>query len=334
MPQEPGQPELESGLHRPHANSALRISAVSVAWTVVSSGLAIAIGIASHTAVLVAFGAVGVVDAIGSIALVYHFHHSLRHDELSDELEKIAHRVVLVGLFLVGCSAVLGGLVRLGATSSDDSSNVGVVLAAVSLVVLTALSARKQQIARRISSNALLSDGHLSAVGAMLAAVTLAGTVTTRVLGWHWADAAATILVGGVAVWLAASTWRNEHGQQRVADRAITFVGIAVMWLAIVTVVDALLGPRLILIGLLVGGPALAAISCRPRPVAAIGAIAIVLSVLLGAPDQIWFYSEHASWISAVVIVSVVNSIVVALVAPQIQSRRRVRDGLPSEVVF
>ena len=211
MPMEPGRYRRSPELHRPHASSALRVSALSVVWTVASSALAVTLGIRGRTAVLVAFGAVGVVDAVGSTALVHHFRRGLQHGHLSDELEELAHRVVLVGLLAVGGAAVLGGLLRLHDTHAGHSSNAGVVLAAVSMVALIVLSARKQQIARRIASAALLSDGHLSAVGAMLAAVTLAGTVLTRWLGWHWADAVATILVGGVAMWLAASTWRRER---------------------------------------------------------------------------------------------------------------------------
>ncbi len=201
------------GLHRPHVNSALLVSALSVAWTVVASGLAVSIGVRSHTAVLVAFGAIGIVDAVGSVALVYHFQHGLRHDRLSDDLEKLAHRVVLVGLFSVGCASVIGGLVRLTIAETGDHSDAGVALAAISVVALIALSIRKQQVGRRISSNALVSDGHLSAVGAMQASVALAGTAIAGWLGWQWADAAATTLIGGVATWVAVSTWRTEHAQ-------------------------------------------------------------------------------------------------------------------------
>ncbi|HSP55327.1 MAG TPA: hypothetical protein VLS25_07045 [Dehalococcoidia bacterium] len=216
MRSKPGPPERSDWLHRPHVNSALAVSALSVAWTVVASSLAVTIGLRSQTAVLVAFGAVGAVDAIGSVALVYHFHHGLRHDRLSDELERIAHRLVLAGLFSVGCASVLGGLVRLAVARTSDPSDAGVALAAVSVMALIALSARKQQVARRISSGALLSDGHLSAVGAMQAVVTVAGTAITGWLGWHWADAATTILVGSVAAWVAVSTWRTEHARTSV----------------------------------------------------------------------------------------------------------------------
>ncbi len=108
MTRDPDVPAESSGFHRPHVNSALVVSVQSVAWTVAASSAAVALGIQTGTAVLVAFGAIGIVDAIGSIALVYHFHHGMRHDELSEELERLAHSVVLVGLFLVGCAAIIG----------------------------------------------------------------------------------------------------------------------------------------------------------------------------------------------------------------------------------
>jgi divalent metal cation (Fe/Co/Zn/Cd) transporter len=191
-------------------HAALLVSAQSAVWTVVVSAAAIVVGLRSDTAVLVAFGAIGFIDAIGSVALVYHFRHARRHDRLSDEVEKIVHRIVLVGLLLVGCAAIVGGIIRLALNQSSEASNVGAELAAASLLVLSILAVRKGSIARRVSSNALRSDGHLSAIGAMQAAVTLAGTAVTRWAGWHWADAAATTVVGCVAAILAVATWRAE----------------------------------------------------------------------------------------------------------------------------
>ena len=241
MTHDPDATAESDGFHRPHVNSALVVSAQSVAWTVAASTAAVALGIHSGTAVLVAFGAIGIVDAIGSIALVYHFHHGIRHDELSEELERLAHRVVLVGLFLVGSATIIGGLVRLTMDQSSEPSAVGVALAAVSFVALVALSARKQRIARRVSSNALLSDGHLSAIGATQAAVTLAGTAATLWLAWHWADAAATAIVGCVAVTLAIFTWRAEHQRSSRTRPTMTAPRIALLALGIIAIADWLL---------------------------------------------------------------------------------------------
>lgn len=212
MHREPVPAADVEGLHRPHASAALVVSVQSVVWTLLSSTVAIVLGLQSQTAVLVAFGSIGYVDAVGSMALVHHFRHGLRHDELSDDIEKLAHRVVLIGLLLVGCAALVGGVVRLALSATSEAPNSAVELASVSLVALTVLSLRKRSIARLVSSNALRSDAHLSAVGATQAAVAVAGTGVARWLGWSWADAAATAVVGCVAVAVGVATWR-AHGR-------------------------------------------------------------------------------------------------------------------------
>jgi divalent metal cation (Fe/Co/Zn/Cd) transporter len=198
-------------MNRRDVLAALRVSVLSVIWTLLSSALAVTIGLGSHQLVLVAFGAVGVVDAVGSVALTYHFRHALHHDELSERFERIAHRVVLSGLVSVGTAAVAIGVVRLVGGDAGGSSNAGVILAGISLVLLLVLSTQKQRIARRIESSALRSDGHLSGIGATFAAITLAGTGLARWLGWHWSDATATVILGLIAVGLAVTTWRSEH---------------------------------------------------------------------------------------------------------------------------
>jgi divalent metal cation (Fe/Co/Zn/Cd) transporter len=187
------------------------VSVQSVIWTVVASSGAIALGIAGDSAVLIAFGAIGFVDALGSVALVYHFRHALKHDEMSERLENVAHRVVLVGLFVVGTGAVVLGCARLVVGTGGGSSNAGTALAAISLVALVALSARKQSLGRRVGSDALVADGRLSGVGAMQAAVTLFGTAADRGLHWDWADAVAAALVGLVAIGVAIATRRAQE---------------------------------------------------------------------------------------------------------------------------
>ena len=197
--------------NRNPVRSAWLVSLVSVVWTVAASSVAIGLGIADSSAVLVAFGAIGFVDALGSVALVYHFRHALRHDELSERLENIAHRVVVTGLFVVGAGAVIVGIARLVAGSTGGSSGAGTALAAISLVVLTVLSAQKQRLARLVGSDALLADGRLSGVGAMQAGVTLFGTAAASTLHWDWADALAAIVVGLVAIGVAVDALRPRR---------------------------------------------------------------------------------------------------------------------------
>ena len=201
------------GSDRPLVLAALRVSLISVVWTVVSSTLAVAVGLHQKAFVLVTFGAVGIVDCVGSVALALHFAHLLRRQSISQRLEAVAHRIVLVGLLCVGSAAVLVGVVRLASKASSSTSTLGVILAGSSLIALSLLAIRKVSVATRLPSPPLRSDGQLSGVGASLAAVTLVGTFLESSLHVHWADSTATIVLGLVAVALSINTLRGRHDQ-------------------------------------------------------------------------------------------------------------------------
>ena len=161
----------------------------SVVWTVFSRCAAVAIGLSVGSVLLVAVGAVAFLDALGSAAVAYHLHHGLRHNELADHLEKLAHRLVIVGLLTVGCAAILARGVRLIGGEASDSSPLGIGLAAVSLVVLSVLSRRKYRLADRVASGALRAEGYLSA-----------------------------IVVGAVAVTVGLQSWRNDLRASKLND--------------------------------------------------------------------------------------------------------------------
>ena len=180
----------------------LRISIISLSWTLLAGSCAIALGAEDGSLTLAAFGAIGLLDAVGSTALVVHFKHALRHETISEGHERMALRVVTLGMAGVGTGTIAISALRLATPSSDRSSAAGIALAAASIGVLAALAARKRAVARRVPSQALNADGWLSAVGAVLAGFTLAGTALTAAYGWWWLDpvAALAVAVGAIAV--------------------------------------------------------------------------------------------------------------------------------------
>ena len=196
--------------HRAHVHAAWLVSMQSIGWTVLASSAAVVLGVEGHTVVLVALGAVGFVDGIGSAALVYHFHHARRHDQLSERIEKVAHYVVVLGLLFVGLGTIIISAARLAARNPGGATVAGAVLAAVSVVALIGLARRKRVIAELVPSRALRSDSHLSGIGATQAGIALVGAAATRWFAWDWADASAALLVGCVAVALAVATWMQD----------------------------------------------------------------------------------------------------------------------------
>ena len=182
-------------------SSGVRVSTLSIAWTVVASTVAIGAGLRASSLVLIAFGCTGLLDSAGSIALVVHFRHALKHETFSQRREHVAFLVVTGGLVLVALATVVGSLIRLLTKTQGEQTLVGIGVASASVVVLAVLARSKIGLGRAIPSQALFADGLLSTTGAVLAVVTVLGTMLSA-LGWWWADpvAALVVAVGALAV--------------------------------------------------------------------------------------------------------------------------------------
>lgn len=183
----------------------VRVSSLSIAWTVVASTVSIVAGLGASDLVLVAFGCTGLLDAAGSVALVVHFRHALRHETFSVRHERIAFLVVNGGLVVVAIATMTESVRRLVTGTHGDGTSLGVATAAASAVVLTVLARRKLVLGRSIPSHALVADGMLSSTGAVLAVVTVLGTSLAGVAWWADPVAALGVALGalGVAVMLA-----------------------------------------------------------------------------------------------------------------------------------
>lgn len=196
-----------------HLRAGVRVSMASIAWTCVTSVLAVLIGLHVHSLVLVAFALTGALDAAGSATLVVHFRHALHHEAFSARHERRSMRVVTAGLLVVSAVTAVQSVRHLMSRSTPDAAPAGVAVAAASIVVLALLSHRKRSIAGRIPSPALAADGWLSATGCLLAVVTVAGTGLTSAYGWWWADPTAAAGIAAAATVLAVVMARGASAE-------------------------------------------------------------------------------------------------------------------------
>ena len=167
-----------------HLRAALRVSVLSVCWTVAASSAAVVAGVVSRALVLIVFGLTGVLDAAGSWALALHFRHALKHQQVSERRERTSLRLVSVGLLAIGAFTIEESTRRLLTGSHAETSVVGIAIAGASIVVLSALTLRKRTVSRRVMSKALLADSWLSATGAALAVISVIGAALSARASW------------------------------------------------------------------------------------------------------------------------------------------------------
>lgn len=86
------------------------------------------------------------------------------------------------------------------AEAHPETSLVSLGLLLASVVVLPPLAVGKYRVAARLGSGALRADSVLTAVAAILAAISLASLAVSQALGLWWADAIAALIVGVIVV--------------------------------------------------------------------------------------------------------------------------------------
>ncbi|MDX1582950.1 MAG: cation transporter, partial [Thermoanaerobaculia bacterium] len=94
---------------------------------------------------------------------------------------------------------------------APEESMVGIVLAAVSLVVMPILVRAKRQVASAIESRALDADATQTALCTWLSAILLTGLVLNATLGWWWADPAAALVMVPIILNEAREALRGER---------------------------------------------------------------------------------------------------------------------------
>ena len=93
---------------------------------------------------------------------------------------------------------------------APEESIVGLILAAVSLVVMPLLVGAKRKVARAINSGALMADSKQTELCTYLSAILLGGLLLNALLGWWWADPLAALIMVPIIVKEGIEALRGE----------------------------------------------------------------------------------------------------------------------------
>ena len=178
---------------------ALRLSAISVALSFLTGGIAVAVALTTGALSLLGFGVNSVIDASASVALLVRFRIERTDPERAARAERLAERAVGIALLALAAYLVYGAVrALLSGTSPMVTPPVGILIPIVAIVLLPALAVAKYRTARHLHSAALRADSFLTGVGAALGAVSLVSLLLGEALGVHWADAVGALLMAPV----------------------------------------------------------------------------------------------------------------------------------------
>jgi divalent metal cation (Fe/Co/Zn/Cd) transporter len=172
-----------------------RLVTATIAYNVVEAVVAVTLGIGASSMALIGFGLDSGIEVVSAAAVAWQF--SAPDPETR---ERTALRIIAVAFFALAGYVAVESLRALAGGSEAEHSTAGLVLAALSLVVMPVLSLAQRRAGRELGSASAVAASKQTLLCTYLSAVLLVGLGLNAAFGWSWADSAAALAIAAVAV--------------------------------------------------------------------------------------------------------------------------------------
>ncbi|MFD5214097.1 cation diffusion facilitator family transporter [Microbacterium sp. NPDC058345] len=181
------------------------VVAITISWNVVEAVVALAAGGAASSAALIGFGLDSIVEVLSAAAVAWQFSASD-----PERRERTALRVIALSFFALAAYVSVDAVLSLLGLREPEHSPVGILLAALSLLVMPFLSWFERRTGRELGSASAVADSKQTLICSYLSAALLVGLVLNSLLGWAWADSLAALVIAGFAVREGIEAWRGD----------------------------------------------------------------------------------------------------------------------------
>ena len=181
------------------------IVGATIAYNVVEAVVAITAGSIASSAALIGFGLDSVIEVLSAAAVAWQF---TRRDP--ERWEKGTLRVIAVAFFALAAYVTVSSVFALASQEQVRHSTLGIVITALSVVIMPFLSLAERHAGRELGSATAVADSKQTLICTYLSAAVLVGLVLNSLLGWWWADAIAGLVIAGFAVREGIEAWRGD----------------------------------------------------------------------------------------------------------------------------
>jgi hypothetical protein len=189
----------------------LRLAQFTVAYNVVEGAVAITAGVAAGLVSLVGFGLDSGIESIAGVLVGLRLAARLRNGEPDEPRERRTLKLVAVTFFLLAGYVTVEGIRNMVVGEQPDRSLVGLVLLALSLIVMPLLARAKRRVAEQLGGDQLiLADAAETRICTLLSISTLLGLGLFAVTGAGWLDPLAGFVIAIFAIHEGREAWEGE----------------------------------------------------------------------------------------------------------------------------
>jgi divalent metal cation (Fe/Co/Zn/Cd) transporter len=179
--------------------------AATITYNVIEAIVALSEGARVSSTALIGFGLDSVIEVSSAAAVAWQF--AGRDPEAR---EKIALRIIAFSFFGLATYVTADAIRALLGIGEAGHSIIGIVLAAVSLVVMPVLSYGQRRAGRERGSVSAVADSKQTLLCTYLSAVLLVGLALNSLFGWAWTDPIAGLVIAAIAVREGINVWKGD----------------------------------------------------------------------------------------------------------------------------
>jgi divalent metal cation (Fe/Co/Zn/Cd) transporter len=189
------------------AGRAKALSWFSLVWMTGEGVLGLVAGATAGSIALIGWALGSVIEGLAAVIVIWRFTGSRT---LSETAEGRAQTAVAVSFFLLAPYIAVEAVRDLLTGQRADTTVLGIVVTAASLLLMPALGIAKQRLGRTLDSGATAGEGVQNLLCAAQAGAVLLGLALTATLGWWWADPIIALGIAVVAIQEGRAAWRGE----------------------------------------------------------------------------------------------------------------------------
>ena len=179
--------------------------AATITYNLIEAAVALTEGARVSSTALIGFGLDSLIEVSSAAAVAWQF--AGRDPEAR---EKTALRIIAFSFFGLAAYVAVDAVRSLLGVGEARHSTIGIVLAALSLVIMPVLSYAQRRAGRELGSLSAVADSKQTLLCTYLSAVLLVGLLLNSVLGWSWADPIAGLVIAAIALKEGLDAWRGD----------------------------------------------------------------------------------------------------------------------------
>ena len=172
--------------------------------------MAIGSGVIASSIALVGFGLDSIVEVSSAVVIAWRLSRQGSDHAANERAERRAVRLIAVTFIAIAIYVTYDAVTKLlGIGEHPEHSTIGLILVALSLVVMPTIAWAKRRVAAGLGSVALKADAAETQLCTYLSAVVLVGLAANSLFGWWWMDPVAGLFVAGLAVKEGWEAWTS-----------------------------------------------------------------------------------------------------------------------------